>query len=216
MIMNDFFYEYLDELIPNPRCELNYTKDYELLLAVMLSAQTTDVRVNSVTEILFRKYPTLEDLAYADVDDIIHIIRPIGTYFKKAKNVIEISKKILEVGGVVPNDREYLEQLPGVGRKTANVVLSNIYDVPCIAVDTHVERVSKRLGFAREKDDVLTVEKKLTKLIPQEKLNKMHHQILLFGRYYCKARNPLCDTCKLKEQCKYYKKNNKKVSEKSL
>ena len=216
MIMNDFFYEYLDELIPNPRCELNYTKDYELLLAVMLSAQTTDVRVNSVTEILFRKYPTLEDLAYADVDDIIHIIRPIGTYFKKAKNVIEISKKILEVGGVVPNDREYLEQLPGVGRKTANVVLSNIYDVPCIAVDTHVERVSKRLGFARKKDDVLTVEKKLTKLIPEEKLNKMHHQILLFGRYYCKARNPLCDTCKLKEQCKYYKKNNKKVSEKSL
>lgn len=216
MIMNNFFYEYLDELIPNPRCELNYTKDYELLLAVMLSAQTTDVRVNSVTEILFRKYPTLEDLAHADVDDIIHIIRPIGTYFKKAKNVIEISKKILEVGGVVPNDREYLEQLPGVGRKTANVVLSNIYDVPCIAVDTHVERVSKRLGFAREKDDVLTVEKKLTKLIPEEKLNKMHHQILLFGRYYCKARNPLCDTCKLKEQCKYYKKNNKKVSEKSF
>lgn len=216
MIMNDFFYEYLDELIPNPRCELNYTKDYELLLAVMLSAQTTDVRVNSVTEILFQKYPTLEDLAHADVDDIIHIIRPIGTYFKKAKNVIEISKKILEVGGVVPNDREYLEQLPGVGRKTANVVLSNIYDVPCIAVDTHVERVSKRLGFAREKDDVLTVEKKLTKLIPKEKLNKMHHQILLFGRYYCKSRNPLCDTCKLKEQCKYYKKNNKKVSEKSF
>ncbi len=216
MIMNDFFYEYLDELIPNPRCELNYTKDYELLLAVMLSAQTTDVRVNSVTEILFQEYPTLEDFAHADVNDIIHIIRPIGTYFKKAKNVIEISKKILEVGGVVPNDREYLEQLPGVGRKTANVVLSNIYDVPCIAVDTHVERVSKRLGFAREKDDVLTVEKKLTKLIPEEKLNKMHHQILLFGRYYCKARNPLCDTCKLKEQCKYYKKNNKKVSEKSL
>ena len=130
--------------------------------------------------------------------------------------MIEISKKLLEVGGVVPNGRAYLEQLPGVGRKTANVVLSNIYDVPCIAVDTHVERVSKRLGFAREKDDVLTVEKKLTKLIPPEKLNKMHHQILLFGRYYCKARNPLCDTCKLKEQCKYYKKNKKKVSEKSI
>lgn len=216
MTMNDFFYAYLDELIPNPRCELNYTKDYELLLAVMLSAQTTDVRVNSVTEILFQKYPTLEAFANADIEDIIRIIRPIGTYSKKAKNVIEISKKLLEVGGVVPNGRAYLEQLPGVGRKTANVVLSNIYDVPCIAVDTHVERVSKRLGFAREKDNVLTVEKKLTKLIPPEKLNKMHHQILLFGRYYCKARNPLCDTCKLKEQCKYYKKNKKKVSDKSI
>lgn len=210
--MNDFFYEYLDELIPNPKCELNYTKDYELLLAVMMSAQTTDVRVNSVTEILFQKYPTLEDFALADIEEIKKIIRPIGTYSKKASNVIAISKKLLEVGGIVPNDRSFLEKLPGVGRKTTNVVLSNIYDVPCIAVDTHVERVAKRLGFAREKDDVLTVENKLTKLIPSDKLNKMHHQILLFGRYYCKARNPFCDNCKLKYQCKYAKKNEKKVS----
>lgn len=210
MTMNEFFYQYLDERIPNPRCELNYTKDYELLLAVMLSAQTTDVRVNSVTAILFKKYPTLKDFASADVEDIKMIIRPIGTYSKKASNVIAISKKLLEVGGVVPKDRFFLESLPGVGRKTANVVLSNLYDVPCIAVDTHVERVSKRLGFAKEKDDVLAVEKKLTKLIPSDKLNKMHHQILLFGRYYCKARNPMCDTCKLQEQCNYYKKNHKK------
>lgn len=216
MIMNDFLYDYLDELIPNPRCELNYTKDYELLLAVMLSAQTTDVRVNSVTEILFKKYPTLEDFAQANVDDIKNIIRPIGTYHKKASNVIEISKSLLEHGGIVPNDRKYLETLPGVGRKTTNVVLSNIYNIPCIAVDTHVERVSKRLGFAKENDDVLAVEKKLTKLIPDHKLNKMHHQILLFGRYYCKARGPLCDTCKLTNSCKYYKKNNKKQKKTSV
>ena len=216
MTMNDFLYDYLDELIPNPRCELNYTKDYELLLAVMLSAQTTDVRVNSVTEILFRKYPTLEDFAQANVDDIKNIIRPIGTYHKKASNVIEISKSLLEHGGIVPNDRKYLETLPGVGRKTTNVVLSNIYNVPCIAVDTHVERVSKRLGFAEESDDVLVVEKKLTKLIPDHKLNKMHHQILLFGRHYCKARAPFCDTCKLTNNCKYYKENNKRQKKTSV
>lgn len=210
MTMNDFFYDYLDELIPNPVCELNYTKDYELLLAVMLSAQTTDKRVNSVTSILFTKYPNLEALSKADIDDIINIIKPIGTYYKKAKNIIFIAASLLEHGGMVPQDRSYLESLPGVGRKTANVVLSNLFDVPCIAVDTHVERVSKRLGIAKETDDVLGVEKKLTKKIPPEKLNKMHHQILLFGRYYCKARNPECETCKLSNTCKYYKKIHQK------
>lgn len=208
--MNDFFYDYLDELIPNPVCELNYTKDYELLLAVMLSAQTTDKRVNSVTSILFHQYPNLEALSKADKNDIMDIIRPIGTYSKKASNVIAIASSLLEQGGVVPKNRVYLESLPGVGRKTANVVLSNLFDVPCIAVDTHVERVAKRLGLAKETDDVLAVEKKLTKKIPPEKLNKMHHQILLFGRYYCKARNPECETCKLASTCKYYKKTHKK------
>lgn len=210
MTINDFFYDYLDELIPNPVCELNYTKDYELLLAVMLSAQTTDKRVNSVTSILFHQYPNLDALSKADKNDIMDIIRPIGTYSKKASNLISIASSLLEQGGVVPKDRMYLESLPGVGRKTANVVLSNLFDVPCIAVDTHVERVAKRLGLAKETDDVLAVEKKLTKKIPSEKLNKMHHQILLFGRYYCKARNPECKTCKLASTCKYYKKTHKK------
>lgn len=210
MNMNELIYEYLDEMIPNPRCELNYNKDYELLIAVMLSAQTTDKRVNSVTAILFTKYPDLEALSKADVEDIKNIIRPIGTYTKKAHNVINIATELLKVGGNVPNDRAFLETLPGVGRKTANVVLSNIFNVPCIAVDTHVERVSKRLGLAKEKDDVLMVEKRLTKLIPDDKLNKMHHQILLFGRYYCKARGPVCETCKLQGICKYYQKNQKK------
>ena len=156
--------EYLDELYPNPRCELNYTKDYELLLATMLSAQTTDKRVNEVTKVLFKKYPTLKALATANIKDIQDIIRPIGTYHKKSENLIEIAKRLEEdYHGKLPNNREYLESLKGVGRKTANVVLSNIFNVPCIAVDTHVARVSKRLNLAKEKDDVLTIEKKLTK-----------------------------------------------------
>lgn len=207
MIMNNYIYEYLDQLIPNPRCELNYSKDYELLLAVMMSAQTTDVRVNEVNEVLFKKYPTLDYLSKANINDIIEIIKPIGTYHKKASNIIEISKRLLsEQNGKVPKNRKYLETLPGVGRKTTNVVLSNLYNVPCIAVDTHVERVSKRLGLAKENDDVLTVEKKLTRKLDRDKLNKMHHQLLLFGRYYCTSRNPKCDMCKLKDLCKYYKK----------
>ena len=198
--------EYLDELFPNPKCELNYTKDYELLLATMLSAQTTDKRVNSVTDILFKKYPTIKDLANADIIDIQNIIRPIGTYHKKSQNLIEIAKRLdKDYNGKLPNNREYLESLPGVGRKTANVVLSNIFNVPCIAVDTHVSRVSKRLNIAKEKDEPIQIEKKLNKIFKQEDLCKRHHQLVLFGRYHCLARNPKCENCKLKEICKYYK-----------
>lgn len=195
--------EYLDELFPNPRCELNYNKDYELLLAVMLSAQTTDKRVNMVTKILFKKYDSLEKLSSADINDIINIIRPIGTFNKKANNIINISKSLLnDTNGKVPNDRKYLENLSGVGRKTTNVVLSNLYNVPCIAVDTHVARVSKRLGIAKQKDDVLVIEKKLNKFFPKEKLNRLHHQLVLFGRYFCKSQKPNCDNCRLKDMCK--------------
>lgn len=201
---------YLDELFPNPRCELNYTKDYELLLATMLSAQTTDKRVNEVTKILFKKYPTVKDLSKANIIDIQNIIRPIGTYHKKSENLIEIAKRLdKDYNGRLPNNRNYLESLPGVGRKTANVVLSNIFNVPCIAVDTHVSRVSKRLNLAKEKDDPLKIEEKLTKKFKKEDLCKRHHQLVLFGRYYCLARNPKCENCKLKEICKYYKHLNK-------
>ena len=192
---------YLDKLFPNPKCELNYNKDYELLLATMLSAQTTDKRVNMVTEILFKKYPDLNTLSKAKVEDIIEIIRPIGTFNKKAANVIEIAKQ-LKKEGKVPNDRKYLEKLPGVGRKTTNVVLSNLFNEPCIAVDTHVSRVSKRLNLVAETDDVNTIEEKLTKKFPKENLSKLHHQLVLFGRYDCTARNPKCKECKLKEICK--------------
>ena len=165
MKMNNIL-SYLDELFPNPRCELNYSKDYELLIAVMLSAQTTDKRVNQVTEVLFKKYPSIETLAKANLSDIEEIIKPIGTYRIKAKNVIAIANKLKDKP--ITNDRTYLESLSGVGRKTTNVVLSELYNEPCLAVDTHIIRVSKRLKIANKNDDVLTIENKLMKLIPKE------------------------------------------------
>ena len=156
--MNNKLFKYLDKLFPNPKCELEYTKDYELLIAVMLSAQTTDKRVNMVTNILYNKYSTLNDLMNADVNDIINIIKPIGTFNKKSKNIILIASSLVnDCNGVVPNDREYLESLPGVGRKTANVVLANLFNEPCIAVDTHIARVSKRLKIASDKDSFINI-----------------------------------------------------------
>ena len=201
--MTEKIVNYLDELFPNPKCELNYTKDYELLIAVTLSAQTTDKRVNEVTAILFDKYPTIESLSYANQEDIIDIIRPIGTFNVKSKNVIEIAKSLVEnTNGIVPNDRKYIESLNGVGHKTANVVLSNLYDENCVAVDTHVSRVSIRLGIAKKDDDVLAIEKKITKKFKGFSLKRLHHQLVLFGRYYCKAKNPECENCKLRDICK--------------
>lgn len=197
---------YLDKLYPNPKCELNYNKDYELLLATMLSAQTTDKRVNMVTDTLFKKYPSLKELSEANLNDIMEIIRPIGTYRVKSKNLIEIAKRLQkDYNGELPNNREYLESLPGVGRKTTNVVLSNIYDEQCIAVDTHVSRVSKRLKLANKKDEPLEIEKKLSKKFKKQELGKRHHQLVLFGRYYCTARNPKCECCELKDICNYKK-----------
>lgn len=195
--------DYLDELFPNPRCELNYTKDYELLIAVMLSAQTTDKRVNQVTKILFQKYPSLEALKDADLEDIKIIIKPIGTYNKKAQNIQLIASLLLmDYNGIVPNNRNYLESLPGVGRKTTNVVLANLFNEPLIAVDTHVSRVSIRLKLAKKGDDVTIIEKKLMKKFPKEKLARIHHQLVLFGRYHCKAINPECFNCKLSDICR--------------
>ena len=207
--MKKIIVNYLDELFSEPKCELNYNKDYEFLIAVMLSAQTTDKRVNMVTSILFNKYPSLKEIKNADINDIIEIIKPIGTFNKKATNLKEITKRLLDdYNGIVPNDRKYLESLPGVGRKTTNVVLANLYNVPCIAVDTHVSRVSVRLKLAKSNDDVLTIEKKLTKKFPKDKLVSLHHQLVLFGRYNCTSRNPNCNNCNLKSICTYYK--NKK------
>lgn len=194
--------DYFDELIPNPICELNYNKPYELVIAVMLSAQTTDKRVNIVTKELFSKYPNLKSLKNADIKDIEKIIKSLGSYRKKANGVKEIARIIdEEYNGIVPNKREYLEKMPMVGRKTTNVILSEIYDIPNIAVDTHVFRVSKRLKLAYKKDDVIKVEEKLKRKIPKEKWNKFHLQTVLFGRYYCTAKNPKCENCKLKNIC---------------
>lgn len=200
--MNNEFYKILDELVPNPQCSLNYIKDYELLIATVLSAQCTDARVNIVTKELFSKFD-IYSLARAEISDIIDIIRPCGNMNKKSEYIIKIAKALVsDYNGQVPNDREYLENLPGVGRKTANVVLANIFEVPAFAVDTHVERVSKRLGIARKSDDVLTTEKKLMKKFPQDKWCRLHHQLLLFGRHICTSRNPNCENCKLKDYCK--------------
>lgn len=192
---------YLDELIPNPKCELNYNKDYELLIATMLSAQTTDKRVNEVTKVLFDKYKSLSELRNGSIDDIKKIIRPIGTYNKKAINIKNIADNLEKTNDKVPNDRKFLESLSGVGRKTTNVVLSNIYNEPFIAVDTHVKRVSNRLGISKS-DDVYKIEKDLYKYFKGEDFSRLHHQLVLFGRYYCKSLNPKCENCKLKVICK--------------
>lgn len=202
--------KYLDSLYPNPICELEYSKDYELLLAIVMSAQTTDKRVNIVNKELFKKYNTLEKLSKANIKDIEEIIKPIGTYKKKAVYIKEIASRLIKDNiKKIPNDREYLSTMPGVGRKTINVFLSVIYNEPVVAVDTHVNRVSKRLSLANNDDNVLEVEEKLTKLFPKENLSKIHHQLVFFGRYKCKSQKPECTNCKLKDICKYYNIHSK-------
>ena len=204
---NKLILEKLDEMIPNPKCELEYTKDYELLIAIILSAQTLDYRVNKVTKILWQKY-NLQTLAQANINDIEDIIKPIGTYHNKAKYIIEVAKRLInEQNGIVPNDSDYIESLPGVGHKTCNVFLSNIYNVPRIAVDTHVARTSKRIGFVNESDDVLTIEHKLMVIIPKNEWSRRHHQLVLFGRYICKAKKPNCSECLLNNLCQYKRKH---------
>ena len=195
--------DYLNEVVPNPVCELNYNKDYELLIAVMLSAQTKDARVNKVTKVLFSKYDNLEKLKNASIKDIESIIKELGNYHKKAEGVINIAKILDEkYDGKVVDNRKALESLPMVGRKTTNVVLSELFNEPTIAVDTHVERVSKRLGIAKKDDDVLEVEEKLKRNFDKDIWGRLHKQLVLFGRYHCTSRNPSCDNCKLKKYCK--------------
>lgn len=194
---------YLDELYENPKCELEYNKDYELLIAVMLSAQTTDKRVNEVTKVLFKKYDTLDKLSNADINDLKYIIRSIGSYNKKAVYIKNIAASLVrDKNGIVPNDRKYLESLNGVGRKTTNVVLSNLFNENVIAVDTHVARVAKRLNIASNDDTSFVIEQKLYKYFKDEDYGRLHHQLVLFGRYNCKAKSPNCINCKLKNICK--------------
>lgn len=197
--------EGLDRLFPDAYCQLNHRNSFELLIAVVLSAQTTDERVNSVTGELFSKYSNAKKLANADQEDVESIIRPIGLYRMKAKNIISLAKVLVDrFHGSVPDNREDLESLPGVGRKTANVILSNCFDVPAFAVDTHVSRVSKRLQIADENDDVDKIEEKLMNSFPEELWGKLHHQFIFFGRYKCKARNPECDSCPFTDICTYF------------
>lgn len=201
---------YLEELFPNPKCELLYNKDYELLIAIVLSAQSTDKRVNTVTPIIFNKYNSLKALKEARLEDLEGIVRPVGSFRKKASYIKDIATILdNDYNGVVPKNREDLVKLPGVGRKTANVFLGEFYNIPAIAVDTHVERVSKRLKLASKNDDVLKIEKRLEKYFSKDTWARRHLQLVLFGRYYCKAINPLCSTCKLKDICR---EKNKRVS----
>lgn len=200
--------KYLDYLFPDPKCELNYTNDYELLIAIVLSAQTTDKRVNSVTSVLFDKYPSLEALSKASLADLETILRPLGSFRKKALYVHNIANILHnEYNDIVPHDRDRLENLPGVGRKTVNVFFGEYLGKPAIAVDTHVNRVAKRLGIAKEKDNVLQVEEKLKKCFPKDSWAKIHLQLVLFGRYHCKAKNPNCKECQIINLCKEKKKN---------
>ncbi|MBR4178296.1 MAG: endonuclease III [Bacilli bacterium] len=208
MVMNKEDITYvLNRLYPEPKCEINYNKDYELLLSVMLSAQTTDKGVNIATKELYEKYDTLDKLDKLSIDEIKNYIRRIGFFNTKSKNFKNIVSEIKKIG-YVPNDRKYLEKLPGVGRKTASVVLGHLFNEPNFAVDTHVFRVSKRLGITSKKDDVLKTEKKLKKYFNKEEWNKVNSQLVLFGRYICTSKNPKCNDCELNGKCKYKKGMN--------
>ena len=192
----------MSELFPDAKGELNAKNPFELLVAVTLSAQTTDVAVNKVTPALFEAFSTPAALAEADVDEIIQYIKTIGLYRNKAKNIKASAQMLLdEFGGQVPLTHEELERLPGVGRKTANVVLGDAFNIPGIAVDTHVERVSKRLRIAKQTANVAQVEEALMRKIPKELWVKAHHTMILFGRYHCIARKPKCESCPLLELC---------------
>lgn len=194
--------DYLDELFPSARCELFYSKDYELVIAVMLSAQTTDKSVNAVTQILFKKYQSLEELNAAPIEDIEEIIKPIGLFKNKAKSLKGIVKDLLErFNGKVPSDKNELMTLPGVGNKTAGVIRAEIFNIPDLPVDTHILRISKRLKLANKDDEPIDVEKKLKKVIPEERWIKSHHQLIHFGRYFCTARNSQCENCKISDMC---------------
>jgi endonuclease-3 len=197
-------------MFPDAHCELNHTNPFELTIAVLLSAQCTDETVNKVTASLFQKYKQPEDYVAVPLDELEQDIRRIGLFRNKAKHIQALCRMVLEkYGGQIPEKHEQLIELPGVGRKTANVVVSNAFGVPAIAVDTHVERVSKRLGMASEKDSVLEVEKKLMKLVPKEEWTDTHHRLIFFGRYHCKAQNPQCSICPLLDLCREGKKRMK-------
>nr|WP_276938186.1 endonuclease III [Helcococcus sueciensis] len=188
----------LYEYFPDAGPELNYNNEFELLCAVMLSAQTTDVRVNIVTEELFKKFKTPYDYLDADIKDIEELIKSIGLYKNKAKNLKNTAEILVEkFDGKVPNTREELESLPGVGRKTANVVLSVAFGIPAIAVDTHVHRTANRIGLVRSKN-VWETEQQLMELIPKEDWFKAHHVLILYGRRISKARNPDCENDPIK------------------
>ncbi len=205
MIDSSILFNFLDTHYSDSTCSLLYKKDYELLIAIMLSAQTTDKAVNKATSVLFNKYSDLESLANANISDIENIISFLGMYKIKSQNINGIAKTLLsKYEGKVPLSEEDLLSLPGIGNKTKNCFLAEWVHLPYLAVDTHVSRISKRLAIAKAKDDVLTIEKKLLKYIPRERLVKTGHQLIDFGRSICKAKNPKCKECSLASFCHYF------------
>ena len=197
----------VDKLYDNPKCELNYSSNYELLVAVILSAQCTDKRVNQVTSELFKEYNTPEKMLSLSQEELEIKIRSCGFFHNKAKHILDASRDLVNYhNGEVPSDKKELKELAGVGEKTANVVLSLAFGVPAIAVDTHVFRVSNRLGLANS-SDVFKTQKQLEEVLPQEKWSKFHYALVLHGRYICKSQRPKCDECNLNKYCKKY--NNK-------
>ncbi|MBO9698586.1 MAG: endonuclease III [Sporocytophaga sp.] len=211
MLKKERFEKFLDHFsknFPEPETELNYNNPYELLVAVILSAQCTDKRVNMVTPKLFERYPSAEIMANASAEEIFELIRSISYPNNKSKHLAGMARMLIhDFNGEVPEKVEDLQKLPGVGRKTANVIASVIYNQPTMAVDTHVFRVSKRIGLVSEKAKTpLEVEKELVKHIPKELIHKSHHWLILHGRYICLARNPQCNLCPLTSICKYYQK----------
>lgn len=200
---SEIIYQEISKLYPNAKCELNYKKDYELLIAIMLSAQTTDQAVNKVTEQLFQNYHSVQDFANASIEDLEYDIKRIGLFRNKSKNLKAMAEIIVQKhDSKVPKSQDELEKLPGVGRKTANVFLSEFYHIPRIAVDTHVSRVSIRLGFANETDNPMKIEEKLKKIYDESRWIDLHHKLIFFGRYFCKAKKPNCSTCPIIKYCK--------------
>ncbi|MGY0691742.1 endonuclease III [Virgibacillus sp. FSP13] len=206
-----FCLDRMREMFPEAECELNHANPFELVIAVLLSAQCTDVLVNKVTKELFKKYQTPEDYLAVTLEELQQDIRSIGLYRNKAKNIRKLCQMLIdEYGGEVPETKDELMKLAGVGRKTANVVASVAFHEPAIAVDTHVERVAKRLGICRWKDSVLEVEQTLMRKVPKNEWSETHHRMIFFGRYHCKAKNPNCPECPLLEVCREGQKRMKK------
>ena len=198
---------YFDELYPNPTCALHFSNNYELLIAVVLSAQCTDERVNQVTPKLFKLANTPNEMLTLGERKIKQIIYPCGFYNNKTKSILALSRDLVEkFNGQVPSTMEELTTLSGVGRKTANVVLGLAFNGQTIAVDTHVHRISKRLNLTTQNSSAEECEKDLLKIVPLNRRTKFHHQAIWFGRITCKAKKPLCNTCKLKAICRYYNK----------
>ncbi|MDR2828551.1 MAG: endonuclease III [Acholeplasmatales bacterium] len=205
MISNTEFIKYLDILFENPKPELNYSNFYELLIAVVLSAQCTDKKVNKATEILFKKYPNFNALSSSKLEDIESIVKPLGLYKTKSKNIRIIASKVIENNINEFNmDRDLLEMMPGVGRKTASIILSTYGVSNELGVDTHILRVSYRLGITKTASNPLLTETSLKQFFGNQNYNKLHMQLILFGRYICKAIKPFCTECKIKDKCNYY------------